>query len=373
MPIHPLKLIEDKIRDLAQEGEYLLYLLLSPFKFKKFPKHIRKVLVVDLFNIGDLIVATPVIRALRYHYPKAQIDMLVKKSMQAVLANNPHLNHTIPYTTENETLQRIQKEGYDLGIILHPGSLKVSFLLLRGGVKYRIGCTKAGITYGKGFFLHKKIFPNNRWQHKSEDNLDVIRAIKIQPLDKHLEIYAAPETEKKMKTILAKKPRPWIGISATSKHWTQQWYPERFAKVANHYISSLGATIIFTGLQNERDQIVQISQHIAKKKNVLDLSGKTSFHELTALIKNLDLLITIDSSPLHIASATNTPVLALFGPTIPTFWGPTGENSSYIWKEEGACVGCRRYCCIYRKDHECMRSITAKEVIAASEKLLKRP
>ncbi len=370
MAIHFLKRIEDKARDFIQSVDYLIYLLINQFKWKSFPKEIKKVIVVDLLNIGDVLVTTPVLKALKETYPKASIDMLVNERMTQILSQNRVINEVIPHKSFNQTLKTVRANSYDLGIILHPGSLKVSLLLLRGKVKYRIGCTKAGITYGKGFFLNKKIFPNNAWQHKVEDNLDVIRSIGITPKDKTLEIHATPQAEQKIKKILGKKKHFLVGISAASKHWTQCWYPERWAEVANDYIKKHNATIIFIGLQDEMSQIEDIISRISKKENVINLVGKTSLHELIAVIKQLDLLITIDSSASHIASALNTPVLTLFGPTIPMFWGPTSRTSSYIWKEKEACVGCRRYHCVYNKGHECMKSISPQEVIAKAEKLL---
>lgn len=371
MPIYPLKRIEDRVRDMVQGGDYLLYLLVNPFKFKLYPKIIRKILVVELLNIGDIIVITPTLKALKQKYQNAEIDVLVKPGKEQALLRNKNVTSCVPYTTFAETKEKIKKRNYDLGIILHPGSLKISLLLLLSKVKYRIGCTKTGITYGKGFFLNKKVFPNNKWQHKTEDNLDLTRSIGITSQDAHLELFPPHQEEQKMKLLLKKYPHPWIGISPASTHWTQQWYPEKFAEVIAYY-QQQNATIIFTGLKEEAKQIETIIDLLKEKKNIVNLTGKTSFDELTALIKHLDLLITIDSSTTHIASAFDTPVLTLFGPTIPTFWGPTGKSPSYIWKEKEACVGCRRYYCIYKKDHECMKSITSEEVIAKSRALLKK-
>ncbi len=370
MPIHPLKRLEDKTRDIVQNLDYLVYLLLNPFKFKQFPKVIKKILIVELFNIGDVIVITPALKALKQAYPDAEIDVLIKPGMQQVLQNNRNVTNCIQFSSFSEILKKIKKQNYDLGIILHPGSLQVSLLLLLARVKFRVGCTKSGITYGKGFFLNRKVFPNNVMQHKIEDNLDVLRSIHISPKNNNLELYPSVESEKKIKKLLSRKPHPIIGISAASKHWNQKWYPERFAEVANYYINNHNATIVFTGLEDEKIQVAEIIDKIEKKDNVLDLAGKTSLRELMSLIKNLDLLITIDSSTTHMASAFNTPVLALFGPTMPKFWGPAGKNSSYIWKEKEACVGCRKYYCIYNKNHECMKSISSKEVIEKSKSML---
>jgi heptosyltransferase II len=372
MPINIMKRIQDFIRDGVQSKDYIIYLILNPFKFKPLPKTIKRILIIELLNIGDIITITPAIRALKHHYKQVKIDVLVKPAMKEVLKGNPHITNIITYKGYKRTKQEIKQKNYDLGFLFHPGSWKASMLLFSGKVKYRIGGTKTGIWYGKGFFLNKKIFPNNTWQHKIDDILDVIKAVKIEPKDKQLEIYTTKKAETKIKKYLKGKKKPIIGINAASSHWTQQWYPKKFAEVANNYITKSKATIIFTGTKNEKYQVEEIIKHVKKKKNILNLCGKTSFQELIALIKHLNLFLTIDSGATHIASALNTPTVTLFGPTIPTFWGPTGKNSSYIWKEKKACVGCRRYTCVYNKNHECMKSITPQEVMKESKKLLKR-
>ncbi|MEK6840092.1 MAG: glycosyltransferase family 9 protein, partial [Nanoarchaeota archaeon] len=218
--------------------------------------------------------------------------------------------------------------------------------------------------------LLTKIFPNNKEQHKIEDNLDVIRSIGIETKDKHLELFPSTVAEKRIKKILKKYPRPWIGINAASAHYSQRWYKEKWKEVIEYY-QKRKATIIMMGVKQERDQVQSILNELSNVKGTVNLTGKTTFDEFMSLIKNLDLLITIDSSATHIASAFDKPVLTLFGPTIPTFWGPTGKSPAYIWKEEG-CVGCRRYFCIYNKGYECMRSITPDEVITKARTLLKK-
>src|SRR3989344_7286184 len=177
------KKIENKIKNIALFADYFLFFLLCPIKLKPFPKQIKNILIIDLLEIGDLIVTTPVIRALRQKYPNAKIDFLLKEKMKDVLSGNPNLNEIIPYN--KNILNYLKTKNYDLSILLHPGSFKISLLLLKSRAKYRVGCTKSGISEGKGFFLNKKIFPNTTIQHKIEDNLDVVRAINADVKDKH--------------------------------------------------------------------------------------------------------------------------------------------------------------------------------------------
>lgn len=365
MPIHPLKRIEDRIRDGAMQLDYLLYALLNPFKFKRFPQKIERILVVELLQIGDLLVATPVLKALKEKYKQAKIDILIQPNLKSLLETNKNINEYIPYTSFTEVKQKLKEKKYDLGIILHPGSLKISKLLWLAGVKYRVGATKTGFLSGKGFFLNKKIKPNNKWQQKIEDNLDVIRSLNIEPKEKPKIEMTRDQTAKKTVAQFLKK---WKGkkiiIHASSKHHSHHWMPERFARLADTLYIKYKVTIFFTGTKDDHHEIEYILHHMKHKHHAYNLAGKTSLQELIALIEQVNLVITIDTSVTHIASATNTPLVVLFGPTVPIFWGPSSKNSRYIWKEQEACVGCRRSFCVYNKNYQCMRSIYESEVLA---------
>lgn len=372
MPINPRKKLEDKARDLAMLIDYALYSICNPFKFKQFPKGVARILVVELLKIGDVLVATPTIRALKERYKNAQVDALILPETKELLKNNQNLNNIITYTTYKKVKEEIKKRNYDLAILLHPGSLKISWLLFSTGVKYRIGCTKSGLRYGKGFFLNKKIKPNNIWQHKIKDNLDVVKAIGIDTLNKNIEMPIELKAKKMIKQLGKKWSKKVIGIHASSQHRSQRWIPERFAEVADILAKKRKCNIIFTGTKEEIPYINKIISMTKQKEKMVNLAGKTNMQEYVALIERLNLLISVDTGAIHLASAVKTPTLTLFGPTIPTFWGPSYKKSKVIWKEKTACVGCRKYYCIYNKGYECMRSITVPEVVKEAGLLLKK-
>lgn len=364
--------MQDTLSNLVLWSDYLVYLLLNPFKCKSYPKEIKKILLVELFKIGDLLVATPVIEALKRAYPHADLDVLVLPATATILENNPHVNKIIPYTTFAETKARLKQNNYDLGIMLHPGSWKISFLLFVAKVRYRVGCAKSGITYGKGYFLNNKIKPNTQWQHKIEDNLDVIRSLpqlqnSINAIEPRPRLYLPVETETKMRKVLLGKKRPVIVMHPGSSHKTQRWYPEKFAAVADYVQERCNATVVFTGADADREQVQQIIELMNTKRH-MNLVGKTNFWEFASLIKNADLVLAIDTSAIHIASAFNVPTVALFGPTMPQFWGPSTKKSKVI-QHDNVCTGCRRYECII-KTHECMKTIAPEEVITAIKELM---
>ena len=355
--------------------DYLVYLIFNLHKFKAIPRKIERILVVETRNIGDIIVATPVLRTLREKFPQARIDILVKERWKEVLRGNKQLNNIIPWDNNYKSIPRLLKETrYDLGILLHIGSFRLSNALRESKIKYRIGCAKEGMLTGKGFFLHKKIVPRIRWRHKIEDNLDVIRSVGIIPLNKELEIHASKEDEQTINKELLKNKvlsnHFKVCMHANSQHASQRWYKDRFVQVANKLIKKYNAKIIFTGLEQDKPYIENILRKVKYPHECVNFAGKTSFGELVVAIKSMNLIISIDTSIVHVASALQKPIIALFGPTVPTFWGPRSEKSITLWKNK-VCTGCRYNTCVITR-HDCMMNIQVEDVLNAVEEMLKK-
>ncbi|MBI1972807.1 glycosyltransferase family 9 protein [Candidatus Woesearchaeota archaeon] len=363
MPLHPLKRVEDRLRDVAQLVDYGLYLVFNPFKFKRFPTKIKRILVVETLQLGDLLVATPVFRALKQHYKSAAIDVLVQPPASQLLEGNTSINTVIPFTSFADVLSHLRENKYDLGILLHPASLQMSWLLFRAGVQYRVGATKAGFLSGKGFFLHKKIKPTLKMQHKIQDNLDVLRALPILVKDASLELPVHKKAAAVVATFMKHFKSKTIILHTSSKHKSHHWMPERFARLADILVHKYKATIFFTGTKEDHHHVHYIISQMRQPHKAHNLAGRTTLPQLIALVDAVDLVVTIDTSMTHIASARKTPVVVLFGPTMPAFWGPSSKNSRYLWKDD-VCVGCRRSFCIYGKNYICMRFIYESDVLA---------
>lgn len=320
-----------KIRDISRKCvlwlDYILYLIFDPFKFKKFPKNIKKILVVENRLIGDTLVIVPVLRALKSKF-NAPIDLLVNQDMKEVAESLPYVNKVI-------TNFNLDKD-YDLGVILHFGSLRNSYALLKNKVKYRIGCARVGVLDGKGYFLNKKIKPNTKEQHKIEDNLDVVRSINADTENKSLEIISDKKIDltiiKLFKENKLKKFKVVIHPGANYK--SHEWIPERYIAVIQHLRDKYNASIIITG--SDKDKV--ISEYISRQftNQILDLCGKTSIKEFFSVIKNSDLVISVDTSAMHVAAAFNKPIVAIFGDGYPYMWYPYTEKRVVLFKDYNA-------------------------------------
>ena len=376
------KKLTNLLRILVWYGDYAIFKTIKLFTgTKKLSNNVQNILVVELLYIGDVIAITPSIRALKQRFPNVNIDIMLRPSMKGVLSGNPHINKILLYDKQdfekrfNFIINEI-KGKYDVAVLLHPGvdigNYRISKLLKKAKIPFRIGCTKVGFLEGKGFFMHRKTKPTFRIKHKVEDNLDVVRTVSVDTLDKHLEIYTTKESDKDIDKLLKKekitKKDFIIAIHAAPQHRTHEWLPERFANVADELIKKYKSKIIFIGSQKNKEYNQKII-NIMKNK-ATNLAGKTNIKQFFSAIKRASLVISVDTSAMHVAAAFDKPIVALFGAGNPRIWQPYCNKSIVIFKDKESCTSCMKHKC--KKDYRCMKNITEQNVLNGVEKLLKK-
>jgi len=367
--------IEFLLQTLVWYLDYTIYLLFSPYKFKKIPKTIKNILIIELIYIGDLIAITPTIKALKQKFPESNINLMTLKEMEPVLSGNPKISKIISYKKEDfqdkKKIINNLKNKYDLAIILHPnpkiGAKKISKIIKKAKIPFRIGCTKVGLREGKGKYLHRKTKPTIKLKHKIDDNLDVIKTLKIKPEEKKLELYTLKEIDKKIKNKLPKNKKKNLVIHPIPNHKTHEWIPRKFAEIADTLDKEFN--IIFTGSKKDKSKIKKIKS-LMKTKSI-DLSG-TSIKEFFSIIKLSDAVISVDTSAMHIAAAFDKPILALFGAGNPKIWKPYTEKAEIIYNNN-KCTSCMKHKCFRKKPRymECMNSITKSQVLNSFDKIKK--
>lgn len=364
-------------RGLVTYADWGVFKILRVFEKQELPKDIKRILVVERLFFGDLIVITPVLRALKQRFPEAEIDVLVQPSMVDVLSGNPNISKVLPYSDDDlEDTRKVAQElsgKYGLGVILNYGTYRISKILKDARIPYRVGATKAGLLAGRGFFLTHKTKPVFGIKHKVEHHMDVVRAIGVDIDDKHLEVSIPASARESVKKFLSEnkieKSDLVVVIHAAPQHKTHCWFSERFAKVADGIIKKHGAKVVFSGAEKDRPLIEGIREYM---ENVsVNAAGRTSVKEYFALIDRADILISVDTSAMHVGSAVGTPVIALFGAGNPKMWKPYGEGHIVLYKDKEVCTGCLRHSCRFR-GMECMKAITVEDVLGAAETILIR-
>ena len=342
---------------------------------------VKKILIVKLCCIGDVMFTTPLIRTLRKNFPQAEICYLVGKWTKDVLEKNPNINRVIIFDVPFEEksrlsklkhllkfIKRLRKEKFDLAINCHR-SLASNIFLFLSGVKYRVGFN----WHHKGFALNKKINFDYK-KHEVERYLDITREIGLNPEDNYLEIGLSEEDRKFTEEIFTKfNPRrkksvsvfPGGGVNPKTIMLSKRWPAENYAELCDWIIEKYGAVVFFLG---GKDDVGVVEKIISLMKNkAINFAGKTSFRQSAGIIKNSFLFIGGDSGLLYIAAAVGTPTIALFGPSNPNLVSPLGEKHTYIWKKI-ECSPCYIPETVHKReflkcnDYKCMKAITVNDV-----------
>ncbi|MEK7818650.1 MAG: lipopolysaccharide heptosyltransferase II [Bacteroidota bacterium] len=328
-----------------------------------------KILLIKLRAIGDIILSTPVIENLRLEYPQAKIDVLVEKFAMPVLESNPFINKILVFDKKIDSsfglIKKVRNEKYDLVIDLF-GNPRTALITFLSGAKKRVGFDFRFRSYAYNILVN----PKGNEIHNIEFNLDSLRKINIPIKTNEPKYYLSENISDEIKNwknenINANDLK--IGINAGGGWEIKQWKSESFAKLSDKLVENYSAKIFLFWGPNEFEIVKNISD---KMKNKCVLIPKTNLNELAFIIKEMNLIISNDSGPMHISSALNLPTLGIYGPTNPFLQGPTGEKSYWIRKENLDCIACNKIKCDI--GNICMRELEVENVYLKSKNILER-
>lgn len=347
-------------------------------------------LLVQLADIGDLVLTTPAIAALREAHPDAHLTLLTTTHSAPVMP--PHLvNEIITFERQNfnsssaffkpanlRRLWSLRSAGrYDAIIFFHHftlklGTLKFALTAFASGANRRIG-----LQNGNGWFLTESI-PDEGFglKHQAQYWLDLVGLLGADTAPQPAQVNAAAsEGSEALAFVNIAQQRRTIFIHPGSGGYSlaRRWDAEKFAAVADQLHEALGAQIVLIGTANDDTASVKT----AMRHEPLDLTGKTNLNTLASLLSHADLYIGADSGVMHIAAAAGTPTLAIFGPSNHQAWGPwTPSSKSLVVRSAPECspcsyvghtIGLREGC----PARTCMRMVTVEQVVATAKALLK--
>lgn len=340
----------------------------------------ERILISRTDRIGDVLLSTPAIKALRKNSPKSYIAMITRPYARDIVLGNPYLDEVIIYDkygrqrSWGQTIKfawGLRKKRFDLALILHPTNRQhiISFL---AGIKKRIGFNRK-----MDFLLTDKIEHKKQQgqKHEMEYTLDVIRYLGIEPEDKDLFMPIRKDSEMYIEEFLAKQgvygDERIIALHPAASCLSKVWPVERFAQVADRLFAEFKVKVVVVAGPNDID----IGRDLINLMHcpAIDLTGKTTVSQLASLFRRCCLFISNDSGPVHIATAVGVPVVAIFGRSQPGLglrrWGPTGKDSIILHKDVG-CQECLAHNC--QKGFACLKAITVEEVLAAAKKTVER-
>jgi len=287
----------------------------------------QKFLIIQTAFIGDVVLATSLIEKLNKYFPEAKIDFLLRKGNESLLLNNPHLNNVLVWDKKKnkqknlwKTLRQIRKERYDKVINVQRFAA-TGLLTAFSDAKETIGFDKNPFSF---LFKKKIIHDINNGKHEIERNLELIKAF----TDDKISLPKLYPSDKDFEMVSSYKLKPYITISPASVWFTKQYPASKWISFINKLSS--GITIYVCGGPADNDLCKEIAE-ACKEKSIINLSGKLSFLQSAALMKDALMNYTNDSAPMHFASAMNAPVAAVFCSTVPAFgFGPLSDKKYII-------------------------------------------
>jgi lipopolysaccharide heptosyltransferase II len=297
-----------------------------------------KFLIIQTAFIGDVILATAIAEKLHQHYPDAQIDFLLRKGNEGLLTEHPFIKTVFVWDKQNNKiknlftiLKQIRSNRYDHVINLHRFASS-GFITAFSGAKNKTGFDKNPLSF---LFTKKTKHDIGTGKHEVERNQQLIGSITDFQFSKP-KLYPSL---KNFESVKQYKNNSFVCIAPTSVWFTKQFPKEKWVELCNYLSKDL--TIYLLGAPSDTVACEEIKNNSANK-NIVTLAGKLNFLESAALMKDAQMNYVNDSAPMHIASAMNAPVTAIFCSTIPAFgFGPLSDNSKIVeTKEALACRPC---------------------------------
>ncbi|MFH1549459.1 MAG: lipopolysaccharide heptosyltransferase II, partial [Planctomycetota bacterium] len=333
----------------------------------------KRILVRAPNWLGDVIMLTPCIRALRDAFPDAHVGVLVKKNFADVFRQNPAVNEIIPFDSDRGlrkifALRRlVKKGGFDLAIVF-PRSFRSALPVSLARVPRRIGYG----TEGRGFLLtdavprEKELLKTHRVNYYAH----LLRPLGVEKVPDRTEIFPSEDDFSWADRFLANagsaKETPLIALHCGAAYGTaKQWPHERFARLAGLLHKEYNARIIIVGGPGEKKPAEKIAADAGCDCKIS--AGKTTVLQLAALLKRCDLLVTNDTGPMHVADAAGTRILAVFGPTDPVTTAPYGRFHRIVTVNAGCAPCLLREC---PTDHRCMTGVTVEMVLKETGRML---
>ena len=326
-----------------------------------------KILIRATNWVGDAIMALPALRAVRSHFPEAQITILARSFIAPLYKDQGVCDQTMLVDSTTDLVSEIRAQQFDLALLLQ-NAFEAAWLTWRAGIPERIGYARDGrgllLTRALPVPRHGEIPPHEQFYY-----LELLRRagwLESFPQDSLISLHVPLENRRRAADFLhsagvnAESMRIAIGAGA-SYGSAKCWPPDRFAELANRLQAQTDADVILFGTPGET--LVSSAIAAGMRQPPIDLTGKTSIAELPALLSQCHLFIGNDSGAMHVAAAVGLPVVAVFGPTDPFGTAPVTPRCTIV-QEKPYCSPCFLRRC--PTDHRCMTRVSPGAVEAAA-------
>jgi heptosyltransferase-3 len=345
---------------------------------------IRNIGVFKFRNIGDVLMITPALRSLRERFPTARITVGVNSSTDAMLENNPHIDHVLVYDRSLRGARNwfrrlmhelglcwsVRRARFDLTIDYTSGDRPAWYSLLSGAPR-RVSYTWPLLKkpFQRRFYTHLIPDPLGP-MHEVERHLFLLEQLGIHTRDTSLCLRTSQAAQSWARDLLAPhRPKKIVHVHPVARWLFKCWDDRKMAAVIDWLEMEKGAKVFLTG-DAEEDEIQRTNAILAFcKSRPVVLTGRITLSQLAALSEQSDCFLGVDTAPMHIAAAVGIPVVALFGPSGPATWHPWCERQITLHKP-CRCNELRRQDCDWSGVRDCLQAITIDEVKAALDQFI---
>lgn len=307
---------------------------------------VKKILVISLSNIGDVVLTFPVVDVLRHEFSPALITVLVGPKAEEFFKKNRNIAKVIPYHKRQSAgkmialVQELRREKFDMVI-----DLRNTAIPLLIGAPHHTPFSK----------------PKEAHLHKKDQHLNRLRSVfKFEEkLAKRICVEISAEDKNYVRGLLKGEAFKdgFVIIAPGAANHNKRWPYDRMAQLADTVHEKYRKPVVFVGDLEDQRITILIARNM--KHEALDLTGQLTLTQLAYVLQECFLFIGNDSAPMHLASYFEKPVLAFFGPTDPKFYGPWSTQSKYLQHK----IGCKACLDPTIANHDCIRSVSLQEAV----------
>jgi ADP-heptose:LPS heptosyltransferase len=323
---------------------------------------VKKILLIKLRAIGDVLLSTAVLPDLNAAFPGAEIDFLTEKFCAGVLSGNPFISSVLAFDPKAESggslIRRVRKNRYDVVIDLF-GNPRSAVVTLLSGARLRVGYR----FNWRRLCYNRVVEPRGGEVHNVEFNRDALRRLDVPagegrplfPIDAVTEAFAgeflAAHNPAGGRIVVLNPGGGWI---------SKRWRPAQFAALGRRISEGDGSRILVVWGPGEEAEANGVGAAIGPAAIV---APPTTLKQLGSFLKRASVLVTNDSGPMHIAAALGVPVVAIFGPTVPKLQGPVFTEAEVVTLASLECLGCGYTLCPI--GNPCMIDLPVEDVYRA--------
>ena len=353
-------------------------------KGRSLPEENGPILVIQLGDIGDVVLTLPAIEVLGKAFPGRPLVLCVREHARELMEDCPWVHHVLSVTKQKRALpdalaHQLQflrdLRGYRcaLAIELRTGT-RGAVIARLSGAKTRVArYANDGKLWRNRLFTHLVRPTRENIQYAAQHSLNIMAPFGLAEADPRPNISVSRRRREKAKDIFrkAKIPNdsPLVAVHPFSLWKYKEWEPSEMARLLDRIQTGYHCNLVLTGAPNERKRAKDLIGICHRKP--YNLAGETSIGELPAVLEACDLFIGVDTAALHIAAAVGIPTVGIFGPSSWTNWAPRGRDHLVV-KKGLTCQPCSQKGCEGSEKSRCLEELTSEEVFQMMEKMLKR-